>query len=114
MRAIAREGRVRPFRRLPMIRHWSRAIVSVGLLSVPLVVACGGDSSDTETLTSKDAGQKDSTSLSGDDVGTGGNQSDATMGDDTNADASLDDGGADGANDEAGDATGASGDDGGA
>jgi hypothetical protein len=87
-----------------MTRHWSRAIVSLGLPGVVFVAACGGDSSDTGILTGKDAGQKDSTAFPGDDAAFAAD--DSSAGDATFDDASGD---ADDA-DDATDATGAAND----
>jgi hypothetical protein len=69
-----------------MTRHWSRAIVSLGLPGAVLVAACGGDSSDTATFPAKDAGHKDGTALQGDDTADAGFATD-----DGTADATVDD-----------------------
>ncbi len=88
-----------------MTRHWSRAIVSLGLVSVALASACGGDSSDTEAPLGGDAGRRDGTASGGDDSASpplGGNDDagDATVGD-----------GATGSSDDASDSASAAGDD---
>ncbi|HTB77205.1 MAG TPA: hypothetical protein VK762_28370 [Polyangiaceae bacterium] len=103
-----------------MTRHWSRAIVSLGVVSVALASACGGDSSDTEAPLGGDAGGKDGTASGGDDSASppfGGDDDggDATLADDAedatgSADDASDSGSA--AGDGASDATGDSGDDG--
>lgn len=75
-----------------MTRHWSCAIVSVGLLGLALDPACGGDSSDTAGSTGEDAGRKDSSTLSpGEMMDSGSTGEDATIGDAAGGDAVGDD-----------------------
>jgi hypothetical protein len=76
-----------------MTRHWSRAIVSLGVVSIALVSACGGDSSDTEGPPGGDAGRSDGTASGGDD------STSPTLGDDAGGDATLGDDGPGGADD---------------
>ena len=68
-----------------MTRHWSRVIVSLGVVSVALASACGGDSSDTEQPSGGDAGRSDGAALGDDDSAS------PTIGDDAGGDATLGD-----------------------
>jgi hypothetical protein len=103
---------------MPMTRHWSRAIFSLGMLTAALVPACGGDSSDTVAPPGEDAGRKDSSASGGDNSKDSGSVGDdATIGDAAGDDATGGDatGGADDASDAgraSGDASGDSGGDG--
>jgi hypothetical protein len=98
-----------------MNRHWSLAIVSLGVLGLAIVPACGGGSADTAGPPGEDAGRGDSPRLGpGETMESGSPGDDATLGDATGDDTTGDaTGSADDAN-EAGQSTSdASGDSGG-